>query len=136
MTKAELFIDFLADEGYRPKLDSDGDVTFKHEGKTYIIFAEEDDKTYVRLGALFIWSIDDEAERGRAHAVANEMNRAYKVVKVCVVEKDTYASVELFFADLAQFKAVFDRSLAALVHVVGEFQDGMRARIPASGAEA
>ena len=33
MTKTESYLEFLTAEGYRPALDDDKDITFKHERK-------------------------------------------------------------------------------------------------------
>jgi hypothetical protein len=41
--RAQGYLEFLAEEGYRPRLDPDGDVVFKVEGGIYYILLDEDE---------------------------------------------------------------------------------------------
>ena len=53
----------LKEEGYLPKIDDDGDLVFKSEGKFLCIFADSNDQEFVRISLPNFWSIDSEPER-------------------------------------------------------------------------
>ena len=44
-----MYVDFLTEEGYKPTVDSDGDVRFKKEGMTYFISVHSNDPQYFRI---------------------------------------------------------------------------------------
>jgi hypothetical protein len=127
---AELYVNFLAGEGYRPTVDSDGDVVFKHEGGSYFIAVNTQDPAYFRLVFPGFWSIDSDQELEHAILEANNATMNTKVAKVFVISerRNTWAAIELFFADSEQFAGVFERSMAALRHAVDQFVRGMRQR--------
>jgi hypothetical protein len=125
---AQLYMNYLEREGYRPWIDGDGDVIFKDEGGTYYIDVDESDAEYFRLVYPQFWSIDDSEELARAHMAANYATRRTKVAKVYILEgdKNTSASVEVFFGEPMQFAAVFHRTMSALKAGVRNFVDQMR----------
>jgi hypothetical protein len=104
MTKTQLYMDYLREEGYRPELDKDGDVVFKHERVTFIIFANEDD---------------------RAMRVMMRLNRAYKAAKFCETGEDVSLFVECFYAQADGFKPVFARYVDLLSSALREFRQLM-----------
>jgi len=126
--RARVYMDFLAEEGYRPYMDEDGDVVFKSEGLTYVIITEEEDEEFVSLVLPNFWSIDSEKELARALKAANEVNRSIKAVKVYVRKdgKNTIAAVEMFVKTPESFNLVFERSLRALKGAVARFAELMR----------
>jgi hypothetical protein len=121
-------MDYLAQEGYRPWIDADGDVIFKDEGGTYYIDVDLSDAQYFRLVYPQFWQIEDAAELARVHISANYATRRTKVAKVYVLEgdKNTSASIELFFGEPQQFTTVFHRAMSALKAGVRNFADQMR----------
>jgi len=125
---AQLYMDYLAQEGYRPWIDADGDVIFKDEGGTYYIDVDVSDTEYFRLVYPQFWPIEDAAELARVHISANYATRRTKVAKVYIVEgdKNTSASIEMFFVEPEQFVAVFRRAMSALKAGVRNFVDQMR----------
>ena len=125
-TKADLYLEYLREEGYRPELDADGDVKFKHEGRTYYLLVEEEDRPYFRLIAPYFWSIESEEERERALRVMANVNADLKVVKIYPTREDTTASVELFLVPIESFRAVFPRCMSLLANAVSRFIQGMR----------
>ncbi|MGI9213974.1 MAG: hypothetical protein ACR2HF_16015 [Methylococcaceae bacterium] len=120
--------EFLIEQGYRPNLEDDGDISFKSEGKYYVVGSTEGDETYVRLIAPNIWSLDSETERELAIQHANKLTSQFKVAKVFSVndDKNIYATIELFLPDPQAFIRVFDRSMNVLNAAVREFSDEMR----------
>lgn len=127
MTKAELYSNYLRDEGYQPKIDGDGDVVFKAQSLTYILFADEDDREYYRLTIPNFWPIESEKERAQAYAAAGKATAQMKVAKVSVVKDNLWASVEMLIDPIENFTKVFERSLRILQASVEVFRDEMNA---------
>lgn len=123
-SKAELqrlYKDFLTEEGYKPELDSDGDVRFKREGKTYVIIIDAKDPEFFRLVLPNIWEIESEAERVQVLVAADASNAKSKVSKVCTMGDNVWVSIELFVGQPEDFKKVFTRALGALDNGVINF---------------
>lgn len=121
-----MYFEFLKEEGYVPRYDNDGDIIFKVEGLSYLLFASEDDDEYFRLALPFFWEIESEEERGRVLAAATRVNAEVKVVKVYTVDDNTWASIELLFGSPEHFKPVFGRAIRVLRHGVERFSEIMR----------
>ena len=69
-------MDFLQEEGYRPSQDEDGDIVFKHEAVTYLLFVEEEDTNYFRLVYPAFWEIStpDEEEKAAIESKAERFS--------------------------------------------------------------
>lgn len=124
--RAIMYRDYLAEEGYSPKIDDDGDVTFKAEGRRYFIIVDEKDDDFFRLLFPNFWSIENEEERRQVYIAACEATAETKVAKVFPVRDDTWASVEIFCSPPEMFKNVFERSLMALRASVNAFKGHMQ----------
>lgn len=129
-TNVQLMLDWLTREGYRPNIDKDGDLVFKREGKTFLILFEEGDDLFMRLVFPNFWSIDTETERLQIAQACTSATANTKVAKVFPVGDNVWASIELFCPSVAQFQAVFDRSLSALGASVDRFIREMRQQMP------
>jgi hypothetical protein len=109
----KMYVEYLNEAGYRPFVDGDGDVQFKHEGSTYFIDVDEDDTLYFRLVLL-----GNLPEKFTRNAVLDATNYATEMAKVCKIYlRDggiIVADVELFFDRPEDFQAVFERSLSAI----------------------
>lgn len=127
MSKAEMYYEFLKQEGYVPQYDGDGDIIFKKEGLTYIAFASEDDAQFFRLALPSFWAIKSEEESVRALAAAAAVNAEVKVVKVFPVGEWVWAVVELLVDPPENFAAVFPRAMRLLRRGAEQFVDAMRA---------
>lgn len=125
MKKTELFSKYLSEEGYSPRIDSDGDITFKREGLTFCLFAAENDQEFFRLALPNIYPIDSEDERRRVIAAANAATGAVKVGKVFTVGDNVWVSVEMLVDPIENFSKVFSRSLAIIAACVQRFREGM-----------
>jgi hypothetical protein len=51
MKKSELFLKYLSEEGYSPKVDSDGDITFKREGLTTASLPRRTTRSVLSVGS-------------------------------------------------------------------------------------
>lgn len=125
---ATLYSDYLVREGYHPTIDSDGDVIFKHEGKTYYIDVDTGDPQYFRLVYPLFWSIDSTEELALVLFAANHATAITKVAKVYVLSdgKNVSAAIEMFLERPEQFSAVFRRSMSALQASIRNFLEKMR----------
>lgn len=129
VSKAELqslYMEFLTEEGYKPEIDSDGDVQFKHEGRNYFIQVDENDLEFFRLVFPNFWEIESEEERVQVLAAADVSNAKSKVSKVFTVRDNTWASIEIFVSKPELFKGVFKRSMSALQNGVANFVNKMK----------
>jgi hypothetical protein len=124
--RAEMYRSFLAEEGYAPRLDDDGDVWFKYEGGNYFIAVDEKDEEFFRIVYPAFWSIENDNERAKVARAALIATAHTKVAKVFPVRDDAWASIEMFCSPPKMFKAVFRRSLTALQAAVQEFRKGMQ----------
>lgn len=123
---AKLYADYLTQEGYRPTIDSDGDVIFKDEGKTYYFDIDTSDEGYFRLVFPSFWEIEKPDELARALVAANHATMQTKVAKVYVIEgKNTSAAIEVFYERPEQFQPVFRRAISALKASVKNFVEKM-----------
>ena len=124
--KAELYFNYLKEEGFLPRVDDDGDVVFKREGGTYFLKADEEDKQYFQLVFPAFWKLEDPGEDKKAREVINELNANLKVMKMFIVRDDVWASVEMFVEPLESFRPVFGRALRLLANGASKFYAKMR----------
>lgn len=124
--KLDMYQSYLRSEGYVPEVDKDGDLVFKMEGGTYVLFTHEDDREYYSILFPGFWPIESEKERSRAYIAASHATAQTKVGKVYVIGDNVSASVEMIFGDPEQFKPIFRRSLAMLKAAVATFAEKMR----------
>jgi hypothetical protein len=122
-SSSEIILEYLREEGYLPKLDEDGDIVFKCEGRTYYVILDGNDEQFFRLVFPNFWSISDEEERARVMSAAQAATAKTKVAKIFPVKDDTWASVELFLPSAEAFNAVFSRSMSALRAAVQTFRE-------------
>ncbi len=122
----KLYIDYLSDEGFKAELDTDGDVKFKREGKTYFLQVSEKDPEFFRLVFPNFWKIEDTQERAKVLSAADSANAATKCFKVFTVKDNVWASIEAFLPKLEDFRLIFPRSMSAMQTGVGNFRAKMQ----------
>jgi hypothetical protein len=124
---AERYFDFLAEEGFRPRIDEYGDVAFRYEGGLYVIRIDEKDEMYFRRVYPGFWRINSNEELSRVQETALTVTAGYKVVKIYPVgDTNTNAATELFLSPPDTFKAVFYRCLSAIGSTVKVFKAKMQ----------
>ena len=126
---AQDVLDFLSEEGFRPKLDEDGDVFFKYEGYTNVVMTAQGDATAFCLMVPYFWPLEDAAERVRALEAAMYAQMNIRIGRITVMEKDVTATVNAYLPDDQGFRAVMLRSLEGLRYLVNTFRDQMRAQL-------
>ncbi len=125
--RAAIYLEYLQSEGFRPEIDKDGDVRFGYEGKVFFIIIDESDPQFFRIVMPNFWKIDNDDECGRALSAISHSNGLSKVAKCFLVRGNVWASIELFFGEPEQeFRAVFPRTMTALMNGVNNFVARMR----------
>ena len=105
--RARVFSDFLKEEGYSPKTDDDNDITFKVEGRSYLIMLDDEDDEFFRIVFPGFWSIETPDERLRVERAALKTTAETKVAKVFTVRDNTWATVDMFSTSADHTKSVF-----------------------------
>lgn len=130
---AAAFLDVLAEEGYRPKLDRDCSdentscIAFKSERTTYLLFAYEDDPEYLRVGVSYDLGEGPDDAAALA-ALANRVNDQVKGVKTVLAPDDHSVRfvVETFLTGQRVSGALVERALGALRKAADDFFEARR----------
>lgn len=120
-SRADAIRKYLAGEGYAPSLDSDGDVRVKFEGLTMYVELIETDEIYYRIVLPSFWSIENEADRAKAIAAANDVTRDLKAAKILVIRDSVWATIETFYPSVEQMLPVLVRNLNATLAAAMKF---------------
>jgi hypothetical protein len=124
---ARQILEWLESEGFRARLDEDGDIHLRHEGRDVFVVFDADDPAYVRILAPAFWKCDDAEQRFLALAVANRLNAALKVAKISLrTDGAAGVAVELFLDGLEALRAVLPRCLDLVGTATWEFREGMK----------
>lgn len=124
-TKADIqrmYSEFLVEEGYKPKVDDDGDVVFKYEGVEYYIKVDVEDPMFLKIGRNGVWRIDSLPERERCFEAVNYATKKTKVAKAWIMDDKVHFDIQIFVAKPEGFKLVFDRCMSALVTCFSNFR--------------
>ncbi len=111
----ETYSAFLTSEGFRPEVTQSGNVRFRREGRSYVIFVEENDPTYFRLVLAF--SAEDKSAQARIRRLegCNVASAEVKVVKAFLdSDGDPTFSSEMFLIVPGDFKTTLTRLLRAM----------------------
>lgn len=129
----DLHVEFLAEQGFRPKVDGEGDIHFRYEGRNHFIM-ETQDEHYFHLLFPNFFPLAGEVEVEEAALAASSASRATKVAKVYLnpALDNVSASVELLVAGPADVHAHLLRCLGILGAATGKFLEEMSARLAAA----
>lgn len=125
ITKRDLYVAFLTEEGYQPKPNGDAAIEFKKEGGQFVIVLHEDDPNYFNLVYGVNWKDLSGAERFEALQALNQINQQIKAVKVTLNGSLLSFAIEALLPAPDAFKAVFERSLVILMTAVNHFGQKM-----------
>lgn len=116
-TKAQLqetYSGFLSTEGFRPEVTQSGNVRFRREGRTYVIYVDENDPTYFRLVLVFSEEDKSAAMRLRRLEGINIASSDTKVIKAYLdSDGDPTFAAEMFVVVPGDFKTTLSRLLRA-----------------------
>lgn len=129
LTDVKPYLDFLVAEGFRPEVDEDGDIRFRHEGRTLFLFRDARDPQYFRVALPGAWECDSPEEETRALAAVNAVNRDLKVVKCVLVDGAVWISIEQFLDPPETFRPVFFRLLDIIGSAAWQVKGLMRAPV-------
>jgi hypothetical protein len=119
----ETYTAYLSSEGFRPELTSSGNVKFRREGRSFLIFADENDPTYFRMVMAF--SAEDKSAQARLRRLegCNTTSFEVKVVK-CYLDNDgdPNFSAEMFLVVPGDFKTALTRLLRAMDNGYEKYQ--------------
>jgi hypothetical protein len=129
MTRSQLqqmYVTYLTEEGYQPEVDSDGDVTFKAEGRFFYISVDENDLEVFTIVYPYFWEIESESERNEALLAASNANRTTKIAKIYLTDDDTSIRGQTYLTKPDDFALFFRRMIDAMMMVRRKFVDEMR----------
>lgn len=117
--------EFLSEEGFRPKIDDDGDIVFKVSGDTYLICFREQDPDYISVRKYF--SLDEDHDL-TIYRLANKITAQYVVGKCTIVDMngDTLLLEIDSLEELDSFKKNFERYLQIIQEMEADFGKGMQ----------
>ena len=111
----ETYTTYLASEGFRPEVTSNGNVRFRREGRVYVIYVDERDPTFFRLQLVF--SPDDKSAAMRTKRVegTNLATGETKVIKAYIDgDGDIIFAAEMFVIVPGDFKTTIGRLFRAM----------------------
>jgi len=111
----ELYSSFVTAEGYRPEVSPAGNVKFKREGRTHVIYIDEKDPTYFRMVIAFAEDDKSAATRSRRLEAASFASGEVKVGKAYLdSDGDPVFSIEIFTVVPGDAKSLMDRMLKVM----------------------
>lgn len=118
MTKQELVMETLKQLGYRPSIDADGDVKFRHKMRTYYAQLgdrEQEEHPFISLLLPNITEVEEE-QITKLLLICNKASRQLKLVKMCLDENlsHLHASCEFFYRDQDSLREYLESSLKIL----------------------
>ena len=116
------YFDLLAEEGYRPVRDDDGDISFKKEGYSLYISIDENDPTFFRLVLPRFWEIAKGTE-AEIYSIIDSTNLSVKAVKIYCEDGYVSASIEAFYSKTKDTQKVLDRVFSSLLFGLKIFKD-------------
>jgi len=122
----QLYVDYFRGEGFAPGfdvvdeagnkrkeyIDGQGNVAFKREGLTFVLFASPDDPTYLRLVCPNIWQV--EGDPARVHNAISAVNANVKVAKAFMIGNQVSVAAEALLETPDGFTAILPRLLPIL----------------------
>lgn len=97
---------FLKEEGFVPEIDSDGDIKFKYEGKSYYVSVSSTDNTPMYVTMFRPFEYPTEYSKETVKMASAELN-LYKGVKLICLNNSFRIQAELYINDAEAFKYAF-----------------------------
>lgn len=119
------YLEFLESQEIEGKIDSDGDIQFKYEERSYFIEVDATDTEFFRLVLPNIWPIESEKERIQVLRAMDFTNNQVKVGKIYTVKDNVWVGIEVFRDDIDDYEEYFERSLQVIDRCVDYFVEKM-----------
>lgn len=128
LVRRQMYMDHLKQEGFDVQLTAPNGLAFMFDGYSYLLIVDEEDPGYFEVAFPNLWAIRNEEERLKALSAAEYASKNTKVGKVHLSRDRTnvHAVVQLYFAEPADFKPVFERSLYTVRAAAVAFARKMR----------
>lgn len=117
-----LVVDFLREEGFCPKVDDEGDVIFKCEGRTFIYFGNTEDNEFFQLALPAIFDVTED-NREMVLEACNEVTRQIKVAKSVIIDgrNEVWLFCEMLLDHTPNVEDIVPRAIAILHGAQQEF---------------
>lgn len=112
MKTMDIVKEYLASEGYRYEVDSDGDIVFKYQGLTLYFPNNENDPYFFRIIMPNIYQV--EGNREKVLEAVNAVSRDMKVIKAYLVEDRLWLSIEMYIDSTPELSDFVPRCLNIL----------------------
>lgn len=112
MITNEMVMEYLGQEGYRYKVDEDGDICFKYEGLNMIVSLQERDRDYFRIMMPCIYQLED--NRIKVLEAINEVCKSLKAIKAFLVEDYLWIAIEMFTDSTPELEDFMPRCMQIL----------------------
>lgn len=113
---------FIADEGYRPSIDSDGDITFKREGHPYYVVISTSDTSPMYLQIYRTFSYGSYYTREFMEKHLNDLNMK-KAIKVALWNNSYDVGYETYLTDATVIRQTFDKICSQIDATVEAIED-------------
>ena len=121
-------LDFLTEEGFRARLDEEGDVYFKYQGMTYVVITRDNEPTVLQILLPYFWPLEDALTRTRAMEAAMDAHKTVRIGRIIVWEDNVSATVNAYLSDEDSFRAVLLHSVDGLAYLAQYFREQLNAR--------
>jgi hypothetical protein len=121
MSKAAVFSAHLKTLGIDTQPDDAGNLLFRVNHKTFMIFTEEEDLPYFRLALPQIWKLSNLTEHFQMLEALNQLNVQYKSVKMCIIDGGVWAIMELLLDKPEDISKVFERCIHTIEAMMTTF---------------
>ena len=113
---------FLKEEGFLPEIDSDGDIKFKFEGRSYYVSISSVDENPMYVNLFIPFNNPDDYSADVVVLATKSLNY-YKGVKVVCYDNSFKISAELYLRDADLFKESFYKLMSQIDNVCDDFMD-------------
>lgn len=113
---------YIAQEGFVPEIDSDGDIHFKKEGTNYYVSVYSYDESPMYVVMFVPFDYPEEYSKKTCITACNELNK-YKAVKSVCYENTYQIRVECFVEKASSFTDSFYKYLSQMQAVREDFME-------------
>ncbi|MEM1054549.1 MAG: hypothetical protein AAGI52_03405 [Bacteroidota bacterium] len=117
----ELYVGFLASEGIEGWVDSDGDVQFEYNDRSYFMETNDGDNEFFRVVLWNIWPIESNEEAVQVAFAVDAANREMKVAKAYTIDDNVWIACELFVGEPGDFAPVWNRCMTSIEDAMDTF---------------
>ena len=114
MRPMDLVKEYLASEGYRYDIDSDGDLHFKIESLNLYCTNNGNDEQFFRIIMPGLYEVENNREK--VLEACNKISRDYKVLKAFLVEDRLWLTVEMFVDSSPEVGDFIQRIFSILIN--------------------